>query len=137
MYKPYSSEKKGYSVSHPKLYRVAGAAIHRCERLTSKYWDRYGGRGILWLFESPTAFCEWALASGYQEGLTLDRIDNDGSYSPENCRWITYAENLKNRRPFAEWDTTKKAIAELVSTNLITSKSPALNRYLGVKQCIA
>jgi len=126
MYKPYSSEKKGYSVSHPKLYRVALAAIHRCERTTSKYWGRYGGRGIKWLFESPTAFCDWALANGYEQGLTLDRTDNDGSYSPENCRWVSYAINLRNRRPFAEWDSTINR----------TSTSPVFIKYIGARECL-
>lgn len=125
MYQPYTTEKKGYSVSHSKLYRVGLSAIHRCERTNSKYWHRYGGRGIKWLFSSPTHFCEWALENGYAEGLTLDRIDNDGDYSPENCRWVPMSENLRNRRPFSEWESTKHG----------AGNSAALKQYLGARQC--
>jgi len=60
----------------------------------------YGGRGVAvcdeWL--DPKAFCEWALATGYERGLTIDRIDNDGDYEPSNCRFITTEENNQNRR---------------------------------------
>ena len=44
------------------------------------------------------AFHDWAMANGYLEGLTIDRIDNDRGYSPDNCRWVTMAEQNKNKR---------------------------------------
>lgn len=49
------------------------------------------------LWKSAKAFIDWAVANGYQEGLQLDRIDNDRGYSPENCKWVTPKENANNR----------------------------------------
>lgn len=66
---------------------------------SNKDYPRYGGRGITlsedWL--DYNNFCEWALRSGYEEGLTIDRIDNDKNYEADNCMWITNAENVKKR----------------------------------------
>ncbi|AGT13528.1 HNH endonuclease domain protein [Bacillus phage Troll] len=64
----------------------------------------YGGRGIKicydWLNEDSgsTNFCKWAESNGYEEGLTLDRIDVDGNYEPSNCTWSTMQEQCFNRR---------------------------------------
>lgn len=73
----------------------------RCYNIRSKSYKRYGGRGIKmcqeWLSDY-TAFESWALTHGFQEGLAIDRIDNDGDYSPENCRFVTLKENNQKRR---------------------------------------
>jgi hypothetical protein len=71
----------------------------RCNNPNSERYYRYGGRGIQvcgeWMHNFP-AFRDWALSHGYEEGLTIDRVDLDGNYCPDNCRWIPAAEQMKN-----------------------------------------
>lgn len=82
-----------------KLYAVWNAMKQRCNNPKNARWEHYGKRGIRvcedWK-SSFNLFREWALANGYKEGLTLDRINNDGNYEPANCRWTTYKEQNNN-----------------------------------------
>lgn len=88
----------------------------RCLNPRCAAYKNYGARGITvceeWMEFEP--FCEWALHSGYERGLDLDRRDNSGGYSPENCRWISRRENVNNRRKaiFLEVDGVRKARTE-------------------------
>lgn len=79
------------------IYR---AMIDRCYRTCNAAYDNYGGRGIKicdeWLDDRK--FVEWAINNGYSEGLSLDRINNNGNYSPDNCRWTTYKVQANNKR---------------------------------------
>ena len=72
----------------------------RCYSKSYEHYNQYGGRGIEVCGEwknNFAAFSEWAFANGYLEGLEIDRINNDSNYEPNNCRWATRTEQIRNR----------------------------------------
>lgn len=73
----------------------------RCYNTKDKSYHRYGGRGITickeW-DEDFKKFYEWSLSNGFKKELQIDRIDNDGNYEPDNCRWVTPKENSNNKK---------------------------------------
>ena len=92
-----------------RLYRVWKAMRERCNNPHNKSFKNYGGRGIKVCDEwqkDYLAFHKWAMANGYKEEtlpnglnrLTIDRIDVNGNYEPNNCRFVTNAENARNKR---------------------------------------
>jgi len=82
-----------------RVYNIWRKMRSRCYNKNEKYYHRYGGRGIKicdeWLDSS--IFIEWALSHGYKDNLTIDRINNDKGYSPDNCEFITQSENSLRR----------------------------------------
>jgi len=92
-----------------------------------KHHPSYAGRGITvcdeWHEYIP--FREWSLSSGYKPSLTLDRRDNDGPYSPDNCRWATAKEQARNRRT-----------SKLIAVNGRTQTVAAWSEETGVSQAL-
>ena len=82
------------------LYNSWQNMKQRCTNPNHPKYARYGGRGIKICAEwqDITGFFAWAKESGWKNGLTIDRIDNDGDYCPENCRWVYVAENSRKKR---------------------------------------
>lgn len=98
-------EKEYTRAKHPRLRGVWSNMKDRCQNPNNKRFDCYGGRGIKVCdeWQSFAPFCKWALESGYDEEAeygecTIDRIDVDGDYEPNNCRWVTMDIQEKNRR---------------------------------------
>lgn len=91
--------------------------IQRCENENDTGYKWYGARGIRlcneWR-ESFPKFYNWAMANGYSEGLTIDRIDVNGNYEPENCRWVTMKiqNNNKTDNRIINIDGVSKTLSE-------------------------
>ena len=92
--------KHGAYARSRRLYDVWLTMVGRCENPAKGNYPDYGGRGIRVCEEwhDPNAFMDWAEVAGYEEGLQLDRVDNDGNYEPGNCRWATPSENCRHTR---------------------------------------
>lgn len=99
-----------------RLYRIYRHMLGRCNNKNDIRYDFYGGRGISVCEEwsSFEAFSEWALANGYRDDLSIDRIDVNGNYSPTNCRWSTPDEQANNKTSthYVEYRGETKSIAE-------------------------
>lgn len=95
--------------SRERIYRTYQGMKRRCFDKNDINYSRYGARGIAvcdeWLGEHGAEnFIEWAFKNGYDENLTIDRIDNNGNYEPSNCRWVTMKEQGNNRRTNAIYE---------------------------------
>ena len=125
--------KHGHGLTNTRLYPIWRTMKARCIDSNSQKYPSYGARGITvcdeWL-KSFDSFYKWAMSNGYADHLTLDRIDNDGNYCPENCRWATPKEQSNNTRSnhFVEFNGEKHTISEWSSITGI-SKSALYHRF--------
>lgn len=126
-----SASKIKHGEWHTRLYGIWSGMKRRCYVTTCKMYKYYGGRGIKvcdeWKDYIP--FRDWALSHGYTEKLTIDRIDVNGDYCPENCRWSTYLVQQNNRRNnhIIEYQGKEYTVSELarkhdVSPTLVSGR---------------
>lgn len=112
------NKKKGikHGLIGTPLYRTLSAMRQRCQNPKNIKYHIYGGKGIKICpeWQDPKAFFQWSLNNGYKPGLTLDRIDGNKDYSPENCRWTDYLtqNNNTSRNHFIEIFGECKTVVE-------------------------
>lgn len=89
----------GYA-NKERLYRIWKNMRRRCNNTKSDYYENYGGRGIRVCsqWDDYFTFRKWAISNGYKNDLTIDRINNDGNYTPSNCKWSTRKQQSNNTR---------------------------------------
>lgn len=126
------SLEKRHGHARTALYDVWVTIKSRCFNQNYKGYENYGARGITmcssWR-EDYVEFHDWAMANGYKRGLEIDREDNDGSYEPGNCRWVTRRTNTQNTRRnrnveafgetkcVSEWSRDPRCEVSLVTLN--------------------
>ena len=96
-------KSRGDGRTKEKLYHVWASMKNRCNNPNDPHFEDYGGRGIRvcekWNgSHSYPEFKKWAYENGYKEGLSIDRIDVNGDYCPENCRWVSQKVQTRNLR---------------------------------------
>lgn len=96
-----------------KLYRIWNGMRNRCLNPKNKDYVNYGGRGIdiCQEWNEPKKFFGWAFLNGYSVDMSLDRINNNKGYSPDNCRWVLLKEQQRNNH-IIEYDGESHCIAE-------------------------
>lgn len=94
-----ANTKHGYTKIRPRLYRIWENMRSRCNYVGNTNYKNYGGRGIKVCEEwnNYEVFRGWALENGYTDNLTIDRIDVNGNYCSDNCRWTTVKEQSRNK----------------------------------------
>ena len=119
-----------HGMSGTRLYRCYHDMKNRCKGTAKRSKGNYHDRGITYCKEWDTfeAFYNWALSHGYRDDLTLDRIDNDKGYSPDNCRWATRGEQNNNTRQnhsitYRGETHTMRQWADILGINYKTLKS--------------
>jgi hypothetical protein len=104
----YQMRKKIMVTQKHKLYNVWKSIRQRCFNANNKSYKNYGGRGISICEEwsSYDLFLNWALDNGYKDGLSIDRVNNDGNYEPSNCRFTNMVTQSRNTRKIRSNNTT-------------------------------
>ena len=101
MGRPYNNKNHlTHGLRKTRLYGIWSNIKTRCYNVNDPHYERWGAKGVVmcdqWRNDFKV-FYDWAMSHGYSDELTIDRINNDGNYEPSNCRWVTLAENNRNK----------------------------------------
>lgn len=124
--------------SKSRLYKIYMGMKRRCYNPHYNHYEQYGGRGIKlcdeWVHDY-IAFEKWATENGYTDSLTIDRIDVNGDYSPNNCRWVTMKQQGLNRRTNinVEINGITKTLKEWSESSGICYKTIQFRYYKGIR----
>ena len=94
-----SNRRDCHHLQNTRIYRIWCGMKRRCYNKHNEHFDRYGGRGIIVCDEWKTDFMnfyDWAMSNGYDDKLSIDRINNEGNYEPSNCRWANQKQQILN-----------------------------------------
>ena len=121
---------KKHGLENHRLYDTWSNMVRRCYQPRNTCYYKYGAKGIKvcqgWR-ETPTQFIEWMEKQGWEEGLTIDRIDPTGDYSPENCRLLTLVDQNRNRT------TTKLTVEDVIYIRTLCKDNPEMTNYKKAK----
>lgn len=129
-----------HGLTNTRIYNIYFSIKKRCYQSKDISYKNYGGRGIKvcdeWLNKENgfINFYNWAMQNGYRDDLSIDRIDNNGNYEPNNCRWTTKTFQNNNKRNnininFNEETHTLKEWSEILNLNYKTIFKRYKNGY--------
>lgn len=122
-----------YPEDSERLQRILHGIKTRCNNENATSYQYYGGRGITICDEWNNDFMNfynWAKNNGYSDELSIDRIDNEKGYEPENCRWVTQGEQMKNRR---KWERRRVVFVSFRGGNV---SIPELSEMYGIDRAL-
>ena len=136
-----SETNKTHGLGTTRLYSIWAEIKKRTLNPKNKQYNDYGGRGITICDEWKNdfmSFYNWAMENGYSDELSIDRIDNDGNYCPENCRWTTPTIQARNQRIYKNNTIGYKGVYYHKGRNKYTAQIVVNNKniYLGSFQTV-